>query len=137
MSAGDLTPNWRQIFRKAFDSVNSRLNCNSRLQVGSDDVDDDNPVPTKLTGSTAEVASSEDTQLATVAESYNRAEEATQIEVYVRSGEVNVLGRKAGDTTDCTATTGTPVSAGDGVRYFDPSVSVYFLQESVIRVVSR
>ena len=133
MGSGDLAPNWRQIFRKAFDSVNSRLNCNSRLQVGSSDVDDDNPVPVTLKGSTAELASAQDTQLATVVETYTRAEGAKQIEIYCESGSVRIRT----DGVACTATTGIPLAADYAVAFEVASVSVYYVQESIITVVSR
>ena len=49
-----------------------------------------NPLPATLSGSNAEVASTQDTQIATTAKEYLKAGGASQIEVYVESGYVRV-----------------------------------------------
>ncbi len=90
-------------------------------------------VSAQLTGSKAEEASAQETELATTVETYTRAAGASQIEVYCESGYVRV--RTDGDP--CTDVTGEPLAPGFGAAWVVPSISVYYIQESVITVVSR
>jgi hypothetical protein len=87
----------------------------------------------ELTGSKAEIASAQDTQAATTVQTYTRAEGASQIELYVETGYVRVRT----DGQPCTSMTGEPIAAGFGSAWQAPSISVYYIQESVITVVSR
>lgn len=91
------------------------------------------PGDMRLTGSTVEVDSFQDTNVATTVEEYTKVAGATKIEIHCESGAIRTL--SSGDA--CTATTGTPVPAGDAVAYNEDSVSVYFVQESIVTVVSR
>ena len=87
----------------------------------------------KVTGSKAEQASAQDTQVATTVVNYNRAAGATQMEVYCESGYVRVRT----DGVVCTDITGEPLAPGFGAGWAVESISVYYIQESVITVVSR
>ena len=87
----------------------------------------------QLTGSKAEVESAQHTELATAVEEYTLAEGAKQIEIYCESGAVRIRT----DGEPCTATTGIPLVADYAVAFEVDSVSVYYVQESVITVVSR
>lgn len=87
----------------------------------------------QLAGSKAEVSSTQDTQVATTAKTYDKTAGASQMEVYCESGYVRV--RTDGEA--CTATTGEPIAAGFGSGWQVDSISVYYIQESVITVVSR
>ena len=93
----------------------------------------DNPGVVTLSGSSSEIASAQDTQAATTVQAYNRAGGASQIEVYVETGYVRVRT----DGQPCTGTTGEPVAAGFGAAWRAASISVFFVQESIITVVSR
>jgi hypothetical protein len=87
----------------------------------------------QLTGSKVEKASAQDTQIATTEKTYTRADGASQIEVYVESGYVRVRT----DGQPCTDKTGEPIAAGFGSGWQAESISVFFVQESIITVVSR
>ena len=87
----------------------------------------------QLTGSSVEQASAQDTQVATTVVNYNRAAGATQMEVYCESGYVRVRT----DGVVCTDITGEPLAPGFGAGWAVESISVYYIQESVITVVSR
>lgn len=93
----------------------------------------DNPFPVELSGSKVEQASAQDTQVATTAKTYTKAAGASQMEVYCETGYIRV--RTDGEA--CTSTTGEPIAAGFGSGWQADSISVYFIQESVITVVSR
>jgi hypothetical protein len=86
-----------------------------------------------LSGSKPEQASAQDTQVATTAVTYTKAVGATQMEVYCETGYVRVRT----DGQPCTGTTGEPIAAGFGSGWVVDSISVYYIQESVITVVSR
>jgi hypothetical protein len=86
-----------------------------------------------LSGSKVEQASAQDTQVATTAKTYTKAAGASQMEVYCETGYIRV--RTDGEA--CTSTTGEPIAAGFGSGWQADSISVYFIQESVITVVSR
>lgn len=92
-----------------------------------------NPGVMQLSGSNVEQASAQDTQLATTAVTYNRAAGASRIEVYCESGYVRVRT----DGQPCTSTTGEPIAAGFGAAWNAESISVFYVQESIITVVSR
>lgn len=87
----------------------------------------------QLSGSRPEVASAQDTHPATTEETYPRAAGASQMEVYCESGYIRVRT----DGQPCTSTTGEPIAAGFGACWAVDSVSVFYVQESVITVVSR
>ena len=87
----------------------------------------------QLSGSNVEQASAQDTQVATTAKTYTKATGASQMEVYCETGYIRV--RTDGEA--CTSTTGEPIAAGFGSGWQADSISVYFIQESVITVVSR
>ena len=87
----------------------------------------------ELTGSNAEVVSAQDAQVSTIAQTYIRAVDATQIEVYVESGYVRV--RTDGEAA--TPTTGEPFGPGYGGAWTVNSISVYYVADSTITVVSR
>ena len=84
-------------------------------------------------GSNAEVVSAQDAQVSTIAQTYIRAVDATQIEVYVESGYVRV--RTDGEAA--TPTTGEPFGPGYGGAWTVNSISVYYVADSTITVVSR
>jgi hypothetical protein len=86
-----------------------------------------------LSGSKAEVASAQDTQIATTAVTYTKSAGASQIEVYVESGYIRV--RTDGEA--CTSTTGEPIAAGFGSAWQVDSISIFYVQESIVTVVSR
>ena len=90
-------------------------------------------VDAQLTGSNAEVVSAQDAQVSTIAQTYIRAVDATQIEVYVESGYVRV--RTDGEAA--TPTTGEPFGPGYGGAWTVNSISVYYVADSTITVVSR
>ena len=87
----------------------------------------------QVTGSNAEQASAQDTQVVTTVKTYARAVGASRIELYCESGYVRVRT----DGQPCTSTTGEPVAPGFGAAWDVDSISVYYIQESVITVVSR
>ena len=86
-----------------------------------------------LSGSNAEIASAQDTQIATTAKEYLKAGGASQIEVYVESGYIRVRT----DGQPCTSTTGEPIAAGFGAAWRAASISIFYVQESIVTVVSR
>lgn len=92
-----------------------------------------NKVVAELSGSKAEQASAQDTQIATTAKTYTKTAGATQMEVYCETGYIRV--RTDGEA--CTSITGEPIAAGFGSGWQVDSISVYYIQESVITVVSR
>ena len=55
------------------------------------------------------------------------------MEVYCETGYIRVRT----DGEPCTSTTGEPIAAGFGSGWQADSISVYFIQESVITVVSK
>ena len=87
----------------------------------------------QLTGSKAEVASEQDTQVATTVVTYTKPAGASQMEAYCEAGYIRVRT----DGQPCTSTTGEPIAPGFGSGWSVDSISVYFIQESVITVVSR
>lgn len=90
-------------------------------------------VPVELQASKPESASAQDSQIATTEKTYTKALGATQIEVYVESGYVRVRT----DGQPCTSTTGEPIASGFGSAWQAESISVFFVQESIVTVVSR
>jgi ferric-dicitrate binding protein FerR (iron transport regulator) len=74
----------------------------------------------ELIGSTGEEASSE-TSVGATAVTVNRSAGATEIEVYVLSGFVNVRS----DGSAATATTGRPVGAGFSLRVAAATISLF------------
>lgn len=87
----------------------------------------------QLSGSNAEKESAQDTQLATTAKTYPKANGASRIEVYCESGYIRVRT----DGQPCTSTTGEPIAAGFAAAWNAESISVFYVQESIITVVSR
>lgn len=93
----------------------------------------DGDLRAQVTGSKAEVASTQETEVADVVETYTRAAGASEIGVYVESGSVRI--RTDGDPA--TATTGVPLSEGFYEYFALASISVYYVEDSTITVVSR
>ena len=87
----------------------------------------------QLTGSKEEQASAQATETAATVENYNRHASATEIGVYVESGDVRV--RSDGDPA--TATTGVPLGEGFFEFFTVAEISVYFVTNATITVVSR
>lgn len=90
-------------------------------------------ISTQLTGSKVEVASAQDTQVVGTTKPYNRAVGAVQMEVYCESGYIRVRT----DGQPCTSTTGDPIAAGFAACWDTASVSIYYIQASIVTVVSR
>lgn len=91
------------------------------------------PESVKLTGSKAEVESFKDTQISTTVATYTRAVGANLIEVYLEVGEIRVRA----DGNPCTADTGIPLYEGDAIALDVGTLSVYYVTEAIITVVSR
>ena len=87
----------------------------------------------QLTGSKEEQASAQATETAATVENYNRHASAMEIGVYVESGDVRV--RSDGDPA--TATTGVPLGEGFFEFFTVAEISVYFVTNATITVVSR
>lgn len=98
-----------------------------------DPISGSSPLPVQLSGSLAEKASAQHTEVATTVKTYSRAAEASRIEVYVESGRVRIRT----DGEPCTAITGEPLGEGFGAAWTAPSISVLFVDDAVITVVSR
>jgi len=92
-----------------------------------------NPWPVTLSGNIAEKASAQHSESATTVKTYTRAAGAARIEVYVESGRVRIRT----DGQPCTAVTGEPLGEGFGAAWAAPSISVLFVSDAVITVVSR
>jgi hypothetical protein len=96
-------------------------------------INPNNPLDVQLAGSIAEKASAQDTQPATTVQAYVKPEGASKIECYCETGYVRVRT----DGQPCTSTTGEPLAAGFGSGWNVDSISVFYVQESVVTVVSR
>ena len=90
-------------------------------------------IDVELTGSSAEVESAQDTQVATTVETYNRAAGATMMELYVESGYVRIRT----DGSPASAITGEPLGEGFAGCWSVSALSVYYVGDSTITVVSR
>jgi len=101
--------------------------------IATNGVNEDGSKNVRLTGSKAEQSSAQYTKTATTVEEYTLAEGASQIELYVETGYVRVRT----DGEPCTSTTGEPIAAGFGAAWTVDSISVFYIQESVVTVVSR
>ena len=86
-----------------------------------------------LSGNIAELSSAQYAEPATTVKTYTRAVGATRIEVYVETGRVRIRT----DGQPCTAVTGEPLGEGFGAAWAAPSISVLFVSDAVITVVSR
>ena len=86
-----------------------------------------------LSGTIAELSSAQHSESATTVKTYTRAAGATRIEVYVESGRVRIRT----DGQPCTSVTGEPLGEGFGAAWAAPSISVLFVSDAVITVVSR
>ncbi len=84
-------------------------------------------------GKKREIASSQETEVATSSEIYARAAGASDIGVYVESGSVRVRT----DGLQATATTGIPLGEGFFEFWVVAAISVYYVADSTITVVSR
>jgi len=84
-------------------------------------------------GNIAELSSAQHTEPATTVKTYTRAAGASRIEVYVETGRVRIRT----DGQPCTAVTGEPLGEGFGAAWAAPSISVLFVSDAVITVVSR
>jgi hypothetical protein len=87
----------------------------------------------QLSGSNPEKGSAQDTQVAITAKTYNRAAGASRMEVYCESGYIRVRT----DGQPCTSTTGEPIATGFAAAWNAETISVFYVQESIITVVSR
>jgi len=87
----------------------------------------------QLTGNLPEKSSAQYAELATTIKTYNRAAGATHMELYVESGYIRIRT----DGEPCTAVTGEPVGEGYGAAWAVPSISVLYVSDAVITVVSR
>lgn len=85
------------------------------------------------TGSNAELSSSKQNADAETVETYNLAEGAKQIEIFVESGSIRI--RTDGNLA--TAESGEPLESGWAAGWAAESVSVYYVEDSVITVVIR
>jgi hypothetical protein len=90
-------------------------------------------VDVQLTGSNAEVESTQDTQVATTVVTYNRAVGASMMEVYVESGLIRIRT----DGSPATAITGEPLGDGFAGCWSVSALSIYYVGNSTITVVSR
>lgn len=86
-----------------------------------------------VSGNIAELSSAQHSESATTVKTYTRAAGAARIEVYVESGRVRIRT----DGQPCTAVTGEPLGEGFGAAWAAPSISVLFVSDAVITVVSR
>ena len=84
-------------------------------------------------GNIAELSSAQHSESATTVKTYTRAAGAARIEVYVESGRVRIRT----DGEPCTAVTGEPLGEGFGAAWAVPSISVLFIDDSAVTVVSR
>lgn len=80
-----------------------------------------------------EISSSQDSQITETEKTYVTAVGASQIEVYVESGAVRVRT----DGQPCTVTTGEPLTAGFAAAWEVDSISVFYVTDSIVTVVSR
>jgi len=87
----------------------------------------------QLSGKIAEKASAQHSESATTVKTYTRAAGAARIEVYVESGRVRIRT----DGQPCTAVTGEPLGEGFGAAWTAASISVLYVDDGVITVVSR
>lgn len=86
-----------------------------------------------LSGNIAELSSAQYAEPATTVKTYTRAVGATRIEVYVETGRVRIRT----DGQPCTAVTGEPLGEGFGAAWTAASISVLYVDDGVITVVSR
>jgi len=84
-------------------------------------------------GNIAEKASAQHSESATTVKTYTRSAGASRIEVYVETGRVRIRT----DGQPCTAVTGEPLGEGFGAAWAAPSISVLFINDSTVTVVSR
>lgn len=87
----------------------------------------------QLSGSIVEKSSAQHTEVATTVKTYTRAAGASRMDVFVESGRVRIRT----DGEPCTAVTGEPLGEGFGAAWTAPSISVLFVDDAVITVVSR
>ena len=93
----------------------------------------DGSTKVQLSGSVVELSSAQYSEVATTVKTYARAAGASRLEVYVESGRVRV--RTDGES--CTAVTGEPFGEGFGAAWAAASISVLYVDDAVITVVSR
>jgi hypothetical protein len=93
----------------------------------------DGTLKAQLSGSLVEKASAQHTEVATTVKTYTRAAGASRMDVFVESGRVRIRT----DGEPCTAITGEPLGEGFGAAWTAPSISVLFVDDAVITVVSR
>lgn len=96
-------------------------------------ITDDNPVPIRLTGSNVQLSSVQETNPGTIVKTYTAAEGAKKITVYCESGRIRIRT----DGQPCTATTGAPLGEGWAQDFNVASISIYFVEESTVTVVSE
>jgi hypothetical protein len=93
----------------------------------------DGSLRAQLSGNIAELSSAQHTEPATTVKTYTRSAGASRIEVYVETGRVRIRT----DGEPCTAVTGEPLGEGFGAAWAVPSISVLFIDDSAVTVVSR
>ena len=90
-------------------------------------------IATRLAGNSAEVSSSQHAELAGTTATYELVEGASKLEVYLESGYIRIRT----DGQPATATTGEPLGEGFGASWAVGSISIYFVEDAVLTVVSR
>ena len=120
----------------------ARVTDDGKLKVLVHGRDGDDLVPVKVsedgylmlaTEHIAEKASAQHSESATTVKTCTRAAGASRIEVYVETGRVRIRT----DGQPCTAVTGEPLGEGFGAAWAAPSISVLFIDDATITVVSR
>ncbi len=86
-----------------------------------------------LSGSSAQLSSLQETNSAATVKTYTATSGAIKMTVYCESGFIRIRS----DGEPCTATTGVPLGEGWAQDFNVASISIYFVEESVITVVSE
>ena len=86
-----------------------------------------------LSGSSAQLSSLQETNSAATVKTYTATSGAIKMTVYCESGFIRIRS----DGEPCTATTGVPLGEGWAQDFNVESISIYFVEESVITVVSE
>lgn len=86
-----------------------------------------------LSGSSAQLSSLQEINPSTTVKTYTAAEGAKKITVYCESGRIRIRT----DGQPCTDTTGVPLGEGWAQDFNTTSISIYFVEQSVISVVSE
>jgi len=86
-----------------------------------------------LSGSSAQLSSIQETNSAATVKTYTATSGAIKMTVYCESGFIRIRS----DGEPCTVTTGVPLGEGWAQDFNVESISIYFVEESVITVVSE